>query len=101
MGPGNDQEVRHLQCMIIHLMVVSLVYCDMIHYSILFIAMTGTAACPLLDPPSNGNISITVTTPGSTVSYTCELGYVLAGPVTRTCLTNETWTGSDPVCNRT
>ena len=62
--------------------------------------MAGTIACPLLDSPSDGNISISTTIPGSTVSYTCELGYILAGPMTRTCLENGTWTGSDPMCNR-
>ena len=70
------------------------------HYFLTFTADTGTIACPELFAPSNGNIDITVTTPGSTVSYTCNPGYVLDGSATRRCLENGAWTGSDPVCNR-
>ena len=60
----------------------------------------GTTACPVLIAPSNGDIAITMTTPGATVSYSCNTGYILDGAMTRTCLENGTWSDSDPVCNR-
>ena len=73
-------------------------------YCVIFIYVHTTAvdivACPLLDSPSDGSITVSTTTPGSTVSYTCELGYILDGLDTRTCLDNGTWTGFDPLCNR-
>ena len=73
-------------------------YTSIISYS--FAADEGTIACPVLVAPFNGAIDITVTTPAATVSYSCRSGYVLDGPMTRTCLANGTWSGSDPVCNR-
>ena len=60
----------------------------------------GTTACPVLLPPSDGNIDITVTTPGATVTYSCNSGYRLDGPMMRTCMDNGSWSGSDPICNR-
>ena len=70
------------------------------HSLLTFTANPGTVACPVLFAPANGNIDITVTTPGSTVSYSCDPGYVLEGSAMRMCQTNGVWTGSDPVCNR-
>ena len=69
-------------------------------YSFPITGLPNTVACPLLVSPSDGSITITTTTPGSTVSYTCDLGYILDGPMTRECLDNGTWTDFDPQCNR-
>ena len=71
-------------------------------FSLSFISSAdqGTIACPVLTSPSDGDIVITVTTPGATVSYSCNLGYILDGAMTRTCLDNGTWSDSDPLCSR-
>ena len=70
------------------------------YFFFFFLARAGTVACPELVDPQNGLITITVTTPGSTVSYSCRPGYVLDGPATRTCSDDGSWTGPDPLCNR-
>ena len=35
---------------------------------------------------------------GDTVGYECLEGFVLSGPMTRTCQLNGTWSGDDPTC---
>ena len=35
-----------------------------------------------------------------TVSFKCFAGYVLEGPQTRTCLANQTWSETQPICKR-
>ncbi len=50
--------------------------------------------CPTL-PPLNGRVSAS----GGTATYTCNPGYTLSGSSTRTCLTNEQWSGTAPTCN--
>lgn len=88
----NNYTVIHFGC-----------YCCPAIFIVLYYFLTTAVdivACPLLDPPSDGSITISTTTPGSTVSYACDLGYILDGPDTRTCLDNGTWTGFDPLCNR-
>ncbi len=45
--------------------------------------------CPTLLPPLNGRVSAT---------YTCSTGYTLIGSSTRTCQTNEQWSGNAPTC---
>ena len=47
------------------------------------------------NPPSDNN-----TTFGSTVTYTCQQGYMREGDRAITCLTNGEWNASAPVCNR-
>ncbi len=36
---------------------------------------------------------------GGTATYTCNTGYTLSGSSTRTCQTNEQWSGAEPTCN--
>ena len=48
---------------------------------------------------ANGNVTLTSTTLGSTVTYTCDVPFVLCGDDTRTCLTTGMWSGSAPSCN--
>lgn len=64
-------------------------------------ANSGTVVCPTLTDPANGMIMLSTTTVGSTVTYTCNTGYVLDNPnsAERTCLPDGTWTGDDPMCN--
>ena len=58
--------------------------------------------CPNLTAPAFGTIDAPegwVT--GATVLFTCEPYAVINGPSVRTCLTNNTWSGSkDPVCGQ-
>ena len=37
---------------------------------------------------------------GDTCSFTCNTGYELTGSDTRTCQSDETWSGSEAMCNR-
>ena len=37
---------------------------------------------------------------GNTVNFTCLPGYELEGPKTRTCLANQTWSETQPICKR-
>ncbi len=69
--------------------------------TILFVstALPSTVVCPTLSDPHNGDIVITTTTVGSSVSYTCRRGYRLDGQTVRECQSNGQWTGSDPVCS--
>ena len=35
---------------------------------------------------------------GSVANYSCDQGFVLCGAKSRTCQSNETWSGSPPEC---
>ncbi len=63
--------------------------------------VTCTAAtCDSLTVPTNG--AVTSTNDGnypSTATYTCDAGYTLNGPATRTCQTDGAWDGADPTCD--
>ena len=58
------------------------------------------------DPPAEilaGNISFTNGDPanilvGDVISYTCDLGTELRGPMLRYCLRNGNWSGAEPKC---
>ena len=50
---------------------------------------------------SNGQRRYSSTTFGSTVTYTCNTGYLrTAGSSSRTCQSNGQWSGSHPTCSR-
>ena len=55
---------------------------------------------PAPEASANGQRSGSGTTFGSTVNYTCFLGYTLQGNNTRTCMANKLWSGRTPTCNR-
>lgn len=59
---------------------------------------TANACSPDLTPPTNGSVDRTTGTTGEVATYTCNLGYQLAGEPTRTCQTNGVWSGSAPSC---
>ncbi len=69
-------------------------------------AWSGTAPtcnvvqCPVLSPPSGGTVRLTSRTPRGVAIYSCNTGNNLIGSVTRTCLTNEQWSGTEPICQR-
>ncbi|XP_045205733.2 CUB and sushi domain-containing protein 3-like [Mercenaria mercenaria] len=54
--------------------------------------------CGLLGPPVNGNIDMTNTTVGNTVTYSCGIGFILHGDSKRECLHSGFWNGSNPTC---
>ena len=56
--------------------------------------------CGSLSDPTNGQVNFTATTEGSVATYTCGTGYDPVGDTTRTCQSDEQWSGSEPVCGR-
>ena len=58
--------------------------------------------CGRLDAPSNGVILPPyfdgAANFGHTVTYSCDRGYDLIGPVMRTCQADGRWNGSVPTC---
>ncbi len=53
--------------------------------------------CGSLSAPSNGIVTVPITTLGSTATYTCNLGYQVTGLMVRMCSVSG-WTEDDPVC---
>ena len=49
---------------------------------------------PVIGPPANGRILFD----GLTVTYTCNPGYTLNGPMTRICRDDKTWSLTAPTC---
>ena len=56
--------------------------------------------CPELSHPENGQVMWTGLTPGSTATYTCDVGFELNGAQTRTCQSDGTWSDDPPTCDR-
>ena len=54
--------------------------------------------CGNLLAPSNGDVMVSTTEFGSTVTYSCNDGYTLEGVTTRTCLASGSWSGTAPTC---
>ena len=84
----------------------------MLHIYCLYFACEEVISCHSLPSISNGVITFTPGADnsniglGSVVTYSCNLGYVLAGQTTRECqsVSSEVlanWTGNAPVCQGT
>ena len=61
--------------------------------------------CDILSTPSNGGMScssgrVGVGYEGDTCSFTCNTGYGLAGSDNRTCQSNGSWGGIEPICKQ-
>jgi len=59
--------------------------------------------CPLLTNPVNGMITCSLGDDGvssyeDTCTFTCNTGYVLTSSDTRTCQSDGSWSGSQPLC---
>lgn len=54
--------------------------------------------CGSLDNPVNGDVDVPQTEFPGVATYTCNTGYILSGGNTRTCQTNEMWSGVAPTC---
>ena len=55
---------------------------------------------PAPSAPANGRQIDSGTTFGSTVTYTCNVGYTPQGDNGHTCMANGEWSGRTPICNR-
>ena len=56
--------------------------------------------CGVPDTPANGSKSVSFTTVGHTVTYTCKSEYKLLGSSSRICQNNGQWSGTQPSCSR-
>ena len=56
-------------------------------------------SCGYLSSLRYGRVSMTALNVGGTATYTCYNGFSLVGSSTRTCLSNGSWSGSQPICN--
>ena len=82
--------------------------------SLLLVVMTVSASFPFITDPAavvdcgtppdanaNGNPPVySSTTFGTTVTYSCQSGYMRVGDRTITCLANGNWNASAPMCTR-
>ena len=56
-------------------------------------------SCGQLASPSNGRVDTSAGPSfGDTAMYSCDTGYMLSGPVERTCQADGQWNGSEPTC---
>lgn len=55
--------------------------------------------CPYPETPSNGELYYEDIVYQSTMTYTCNEGYILTGAATAECLANGTWSAPTPQCN--
>lgn len=55
--------------------------------------------CGDLQAPSFGTVTLSGTTYGSTATYACNDGYMVAGMAVRVCQSNKNWSGVAPTCN--
>ena len=56
--------------------------------------------CADLPGITNGEVTFSgsINFPGTTATYTCIIGYTIAGGATRTCLESGQWSGIEPIC---
>lgn len=52
-----------------------------------------------IDNFMNGEIVVGNITVGSSAVFTCNTGFTLTGPSSRVCLSDGSWSGSNPICN--
>nr|XP_039270164.1 transmembrane protease serine 9-like isoform X2 [Styela clava] len=54
--------------------------------------------CPTPEAPENGYVLYNKLSHGHTISYGCDKGYALSGPQTRTCRSDQNWSGYQAKC---
>ena len=57
--------------------------------------------CNYLSSPRYGRVFVPTRNVGGSATYTCNSGFRLVGLSTRTCLSDGSWSGSQPICNCT
>ena len=57
------------------------------------------ADCGSLQEPYNGTMSVTTTTFGSIITFTCDDGFYLNGSYEVECQANGTWNSLPPTCS--
>lgn len=62
-----------------------------------FLYPFSASSCSVIGAPIYGTVSSSNNNAGSSLQFTCNSGYVLNGPSSRTC-TGGKWTGSHPWC---
>lgn len=62
------------------------------------VSLVVVVECEDLLDPLNGMVMLMGRTPGSMAMYTCEMGFMLEGDMTRTCRPDGEWSGDEPVC---
>ena len=60
---------------------------------------TNAESCGYLSSPRYGHVSVTSRGVGGNATYTCNSGFRLVGTSTRTCLSDGSWSGSQPTCD--
>ena len=55
-------------------------------------------SCPRLTAPDNGMIDCTGSLFEDTCTFSCDDGYELTGSENRTCQSDQTWSGTEPMC---
>ncbi|CAH1263509.1 CSMD3 [Branchiostoma lanceolatum] len=56
-------------------------------------------SCPALNAPTNGQMNAGNNFVGDQATFACDLGFNLNGSSSRTCQSDGTWSGIQPVCN--
>ena len=64
----------------------------------LFVIVLLVVDCFNLTNPTNGQVSLDMTTFGAVANYSCNEGYILMGPTARICQSNGNWTNDTAVC---
>jgi len=69
-------------------------------YALGFFDATLAPACGSLMSPVNGSVDLPeATESGARANYSCDDGFKLVGPPTRTCERDGKWSGSPPTCD--
>ena len=55
-------------------------------------------SCPPLTAPDNGIIDCTGSQFEDTCTFSCDDGYEPTGSENRTCQSDQTWSGTEPMC---
>ena len=67
-------------------------------YRIVFLVHAAQGVCPELEDPEFGEVSYCETDVGDTACYCCCDDYELVGDEERTCQSDGSWSGDEPVC---
>ena len=68
---------------------------------ICFCFSTEEVACPQLVAPVNGDVTTGSLSVNSIATYSCDEGYFINGPTTRTCGEDGAWIEPEPSCQST